>query len=220
MPISTSAERDEEAFRNSVIKLRTERNWSQNHFAQLLQEAGLTEYRQATVARLENGQRTLKLGEARIIAEIFETSVDEMINSPLIDYIKLVASVNQTNWRINQRLASSLIQYLEHKQRLTYYTEDHPFLDRVDKASEGESKRTKLELKSQLSLARKYRNASLAKVIKFSLLDYLNRYSQREDQETNDQFKSWIIETLHFDKQELSEIIDTALEPAPEEPEE
>lgn len=83
---------NEEAFRRSVAKLREAKGWSQNRLAQELQEAGLSEYRQATVARLENGQRTLKLGEARVIASVLHTSVEEMISSPIIEFTN---SLNQ-----------------------------------------------------------------------------------------------------------------------------
>lgn len=90
----TSSERDEAAFRESVIKLRKEKGWSQNRLAKELQDAGLTEYRQATVARLENGERTLKLGESRIIANIFGTTVEKMISMPeLSGYTNLLEKI-------------------------------------------------------------------------------------------------------------------------------
>ncbi|MGH1979289.1 helix-turn-helix transcriptional regulator [Rothia sp. L_38] len=109
----TSSERDEAAFRESVIKLRKEKGWSQNRLAKELQDAGLTEYRQATVARLENGERTLKLGESRVIAEIFETSVEEMISQPgLADSAKAFRDMRSLQNEANNNLISGVGRYL------------------------------------------------------------------------------------------------------------
>lgn len=67
----------EARFVTRMIELRTENGWSQNEFARRLQEAGLN-WKQPTVARVEEGSRPLRFTEALIIANFFNRTIDSM----------------------------------------------------------------------------------------------------------------------------------------------
>lgn len=67
----------ETRFVSKMIELRTERGWSQNEFAKRLQEAGLN-WKQPTVARVEEGSRPLRFTEALTIANFFNRTIDSM----------------------------------------------------------------------------------------------------------------------------------------------
>lgn len=72
-------EQDARLFRLSMRRLREEMGWTQNQLATELRQAGASEFSQVAVARLERGERAVKLGEARIIAKILGTSIDKML---------------------------------------------------------------------------------------------------------------------------------------------
>src|SRR5699024_5424072 len=57
-------------FTRRMATQRRELGWSQSELARRLQEAGLTTYHQTTVSRLEQGERPVRLGEARAIAAV------------------------------------------------------------------------------------------------------------------------------------------------------
>lgn len=72
-------EQDALTFRLTVRRLREEREWTQNQLATELRKRGLEEFSQVAVARLERGERAVKLGEARVFAAVFSTTVEDML---------------------------------------------------------------------------------------------------------------------------------------------
>ncbi|QZY52710.1 helix-turn-helix domain-containing protein [Leucobacter tenebrionis] len=70
----------ERAFVYNMARLRKMRGMSQNELANRLTAKGLPFY-QATVQRVENGERSVRLDEACVIAELFEVSLDAMMTN-------------------------------------------------------------------------------------------------------------------------------------------
>lgn len=70
----------ERAFAGNMARLRVAQGTSQNELAKRLTARGLPFY-QATVQRVENGDRSIRLDEACLIAEYFEVSLDAMMTN-------------------------------------------------------------------------------------------------------------------------------------------
>lgn len=66
-------------FAANVKRERKVRRWSQADLAARLPAVGLTRFRQQTVAQVEQGGRTVRIGEAMAICEVFETSLPRML---------------------------------------------------------------------------------------------------------------------------------------------
>lgn len=71
--------RDERSFVENMKRAREDRGWTQTELARRMVEAGWGSYTQMTVSRTEKFERPLRLGEARTLAEIFESRLEEMI---------------------------------------------------------------------------------------------------------------------------------------------
>lgn len=87
-------EQDALAFRQSVKRLRESKGWTQNHLAERLREAGLEEFHQITVARLETGRRAVRLGEAGVIASVLDSTVQTML-IPSTDISKEIMRISE-----------------------------------------------------------------------------------------------------------------------------
>ena len=72
----------DENFAVNVRVARERRGWSQAEFSQKLRDAGLTNFHQTTVSRVEKGERVVRLGEAQVIAATLGTLVDFLTTSP------------------------------------------------------------------------------------------------------------------------------------------
>lgn len=70
----------ERAFAGNMARLRIAQGLSQNEFAKRLSARGLPFY-QATVQRVEGGDRSIRLDEACAIAEFFDVSLDAMMTN-------------------------------------------------------------------------------------------------------------------------------------------
>jgi transcriptional regulator with XRE-family HTH domain len=71
---------DEEArFIAAVKRIREKRGWSQGELAKRMAESGWEAFHQTTISRIEKGERPVRLGEARGLASVLETRVDNMI---------------------------------------------------------------------------------------------------------------------------------------------
>lgn len=72
------AEWDDLQFRTEMERLRTSNKWTQGQLAERLRDNGLPDFLQTTVSKIEKGTRSVRLGEARIIANTFGTTVQMM----------------------------------------------------------------------------------------------------------------------------------------------
>lgn len=68
----------EASFRSEMQRLRVERGLTQADLAQQLRDRGLALHQQ-TVARIEAGQRSIRLNEAMVIAEALGTDIARMV---------------------------------------------------------------------------------------------------------------------------------------------
>lgn len=66
-------------FRKKARRGREERGWSQAEMAKRLQEKGIDSMYPTTVAKIEAGEREVKLDEATAVADLFEMSLDELV---------------------------------------------------------------------------------------------------------------------------------------------
>lgn len=69
-------------FAANMARARESRGWSLNEVSRQLKERGLTGFHPATVARVEKGERQIRLDEAPVIAGLFEATVDQMMLPP------------------------------------------------------------------------------------------------------------------------------------------
>lgn len=76
---SNQLEVNEVIFAEQVRVLREERRWSQEDLAKRMRDIGLDHVTQATVSRIENRQRPVRLMEADVLASIFERPIQAMM---------------------------------------------------------------------------------------------------------------------------------------------
>ena len=69
----------ETRFRERVKQERDRRAWSQADLSELLQGRGLEHIYSTTVAKIESGERAVRIDEATAIADLFEVSVDALL---------------------------------------------------------------------------------------------------------------------------------------------
>lgn len=87
-----SSERDtspgtpEENFVTNMRLRREQKGWSQADLAEALRPHGLDLHRQ-TIQKIESGLRPVKLNEAHAIADALEDHVEELVNSPVFNFM-------------------------------------------------------------------------------------------------------------------------------------
>lgn len=70
-------------FRENLRRHREARNWTQGDLARYLRDTGATALgHQTTLARLESGQRAVRLDEAVIIARVLDITLDQLLVAP------------------------------------------------------------------------------------------------------------------------------------------
>lgn len=103
-----------DADRNFVTNLtaaRRARGWTQAVLADELSQVHGEPFNQSAISRIEKGERPVRLGEARAIAEVFETTVDELSGPP-----EAFAPVIERNRRLGD-FASALIELITAAKR-------------------------------------------------------------------------------------------------------
>lgn len=79
-------ERDDEAnFARRMAELRAEMGLSQSELARKMIDRGFDTYSQMTVSRTEKGERPIRLGEARVLAEILGSRIEDMTRGTDLD---------------------------------------------------------------------------------------------------------------------------------------
>jgi transcriptional regulator with XRE-family HTH domain len=69
----------ETSFRERMKQERGDRGWSQADLSKLLQGRGLEHIYPTTVAKIESGERAVRIDEATAIADLFDVSVDALL---------------------------------------------------------------------------------------------------------------------------------------------
>lgn len=74
----TREEIEESRFITAMKRHREDRGWSQGKLAREMNGMGWESFHQTTIRRIEDGERAVRLGEARALARIFGTTVGQM----------------------------------------------------------------------------------------------------------------------------------------------
>jgi transcriptional regulator with XRE-family HTH domain len=69
----------ETRFRERIKQERERREWSQADLSKRLQAKGLEHIISSTVAKIESGDRAVRIDEANALADLFAVSVDELL---------------------------------------------------------------------------------------------------------------------------------------------
>jgi transcriptional regulator with XRE-family HTH domain len=72
-------EQTEDYFGKRVKDEREHRNWSQAQMAKLLSDNGVPMIHPTTIAKIEAGDRAVRIDEAAAIADLFEVSLDSLL---------------------------------------------------------------------------------------------------------------------------------------------
>jgi transcriptional regulator with XRE-family HTH domain len=99
-------ERVETEFRKTFRREREIRGWSQAHMAKLVSAKGLTVY-PTTIAKIESGERAVRMDELVAVADLFEVSIDTLLGHSVdraddeaFALRELVEGAQQAVWQI------------------------------------------------------------------------------------------------------------------------
>ncbi len=132
-------ERDDEAnFARKMVELRDGAGMSQSELARQMIARGFETYSQMTVSRTEKGDRPIRLGEARVLAEILGSSVDEMTRgTDLEESLRMADKIRGNLVSSMMRVAGDLADYTE---LLHWSAEFRSRLSRYDDAAAQEAR--------------------------------------------------------------------------------
>lgn len=101
-------------FAANVKRLRESKGWSQGELARRMVAAGRTGFHQTTISRIEKGERPVRISEAIGLAEVFDTSVSNMVQPPAEWAIvgKLGGEIRWTS-SASTELGDAAIRFLE-----------------------------------------------------------------------------------------------------------
>lgn len=113
-------ERDDEAnFIRRMAELRAKADMSQSELARRMTERGFDTYSQTTVSRTEKGERPIRLGEARVLAEILGSSVAMMVQDTEIAELQNEARyLRNVVEKLTLEVARSLSRYAQGLQSI------------------------------------------------------------------------------------------------------
>jgi transcriptional regulator with XRE-family HTH domain len=111
----------EAGFRASMMALRAAQDLSQTALANALREAGYA-FHQQTVAKIESGDRPVRLEEAYAIAEALGSSMEQMARGP---------QRAEAGWALKSAQAAVLAAYNEVKEGTSRLMSDLSWLDIV-----------------------------------------------------------------------------------------
>jgi transcriptional regulator with XRE-family HTH domain len=124
----------ETRFRERVRQERERREWSQADLSKRLQAKGLEHIIPSTVAKIESGDRAVRIDEANALADVFAISIDELSGrSPAGSDLVWVASRLAALARKSVNDVTNLSELIADELRdLRYYAEFDPPADSVD----------------------------------------------------------------------------------------
>lgn len=111
----------EDAFRAVMRVSREVKRWSQSDLADRMQALGFDSWRQSTVAKVEAGERPLRLAEALAIAGLFETTIPQMVTPDQRLRDSFAETLNRTAEVVaaRHRHAAALAELREAERMLT-----------------------------------------------------------------------------------------------------
>jgi transcriptional regulator with XRE-family HTH domain len=75
----------DERFGKKVRTLRESRRWSQAEVAKMLLDKGIQPMHPTTVAKIETGDRSVRINEAAAIADLFNVSLDSLLGREIVN---------------------------------------------------------------------------------------------------------------------------------------
>jgi transcriptional regulator with XRE-family HTH domain len=98
----------EARFRERVQQERKRRKWSRTDLSKLLQSKGFEHIYPSTVAKIEYGERSVRIDEATAIADLFEVSIDTLLgrsvapkNNEMYAFKALLETARQASWQVS-----------------------------------------------------------------------------------------------------------------------
>lgn len=163
----------EESFSRGMQRMREARNWSQGELARQLNAAGLTEFYQATISRIEKGARPVRLGEAYVIAEVLEVDLEMLLmrddeQQEKITIISSFDKLQQTEARIEDALTDYFFTYGIMQNVFTQYGENN-VLTSKEAAVKALQKADSTELKLAIHGLHKANKGRLSAIIAQSI---------------------------------------------------
>lgn len=116
-------------FGRHVEQLRERNGWSQTELAKKMKELGFAGFHQTTISRIENGERSARVGEAFGLAELLDVSVNDLVALPDESSAVNQLSREVTHIRsIEDSLGEAAIRYVDAQGKVKRALDD---LDRV-----------------------------------------------------------------------------------------
>lgn len=107
-PIMGSEKPVETRFRERVFAERKRRDWSQADVATMLRDKGIQSIYPTTIAKIESGERAVRIDEASALADIFEVSLDTLLgrsaapnNDDMYALRALVDATANASWQVS-----------------------------------------------------------------------------------------------------------------------
>ncbi len=117
--------RDEARFVAAMKRIREDLGISQGELAARLNAAGWEGFRQATVSRIEQGERTIRLAEAHAIAETlglpFRRMMDEAAQAQTSVYARRISEIDRLSEDFAQQIAAHRKKLNTLERMLTNY---------------------------------------------------------------------------------------------------
>ena len=97
----------EDYFSKRVKTERERRDWSQAEMAKMLRDQGIQPMHWTTIAKIEKGERSVRIDEAAGIADLFGISVDTLLGrraKPKSDLVHTLTNVVDTGYRASMQI--------------------------------------------------------------------------------------------------------------------
>lgn len=91
-------------FAENLLAMRQGAELSQEGLAEKMREQGFPKYSQMTVSRIEKGQRTVGLTEARALAAVLQTSTEQMASPP--ESVKAITEILEAHRYLRNSISS------------------------------------------------------------------------------------------------------------------
>jgi len=112
----------EARFRQRVKKQRDRRDWSQADVAKMLGDKGIKGIYPTTIAKIESGERAVRIDEAAALADLFEVSLDALLgrkhNSQVDELAYLLRLLRDTARDSSQQVGATMETIREQLEEL------------------------------------------------------------------------------------------------------
>lgn len=128
----TAGVQDEARFAAAMKRIRESRGISQGGLAGRLNDAGWEGFRQATVSRIEKGERTIRLAEAHAIAQTLGLTLERMMDEAAHDdsaaYAQRISEINGLIHDLTEQIAANRQKLNRLERMLAFYQDERAHL--------------------------------------------------------------------------------------------